>query len=79
MTVAVDPHLVARGHDLGRERRVALHLLADKEERRAHAGPLQGGEHGRRSPRMRTVVEGQRHDTGVAGAVAHRQRAAQRR
>ena len=49
MTVAVDADLVARGQDLGGERRVALDLLADEEERRAHAGPLQRGEGGRRS------------------------------
>ena len=79
MTVAVDAHVVPRCQDLGGERRIALYLLADEEERRAHAGPRQRGERGGRSLRVRAVVEGQRHDAGVGGAVAHRQRAAQRR
>ena len=71
MTVAVDADRVARGRDLGGERRVAPDLLADEEERRAHAGPLQHGERGGRSLRVRAVVEGQRDGAVVGDPVAH--------
>ena len=66
MAVAMDAHLVARRHDLGGERRSAPHLLADEEERRAHAAAVQGGERRGRALRVGAVVEGQRDGAGSA-------------
>jgi len=51
---------MAGGDDLGGERRVAVHLLADQKERGRDPGALERRKDGRGALRMRTVVEGQR-------------------
>ena len=58
MAIAVDADRVAGGNDLGRERPVALDLLADQEERRDRASSVQSLEYGRGAVAMRPVVEG---------------------
>src|SRR5207248_6130067 len=57
--VAVQGDLVAGGCDLGRERWIALDLLADEEECRARVRGPQQLERRRRALRMRPVVERQ--------------------
>ena len=59
MAMTVHGDLVTRGRDLGGVRRKPLDLLADEKERGRHTGPSQHLEDGRRSLRMRAVVERQ--------------------
>jgi hypothetical protein len=61
----VDRDLVPGGGDLGRNRRPALDLLTDEEERRCRPGCFEQLKNGRRRLRMRTIVECQR-DSRVA-------------
>ncbi len=64
---------VPGGPDLGREARIALHLLADEEEGGAGAGAVELGQRRRGALRMGAVVEGQGH-AGAVGAAGHAQR-----
>ena len=73
--VTVDRHGVARGHDLGRERRVGADLLADEEERRVRAGGREDLERRGRALGVRAVVEGERHAVRARAAQRHAQRA----
>ena len=61
-----------------RERGVALDLLADEEERRAHAGAREQLEHRRRALRVRAVVEGERVARAAGRAILDAERRAQR-
>ncbi len=79
MAVAVQADRVTGGDDLARQRGVALHLLADQEERRLHARGGEDLEH-RRSPLgVRTVVEREREAAPACRAILDPQRPAQRR
>jgi len=73
--VAVQRDLVPGGCDLGRERRVALDLLTDEEERCACVRSAEQLERRRRSFRVWAVVECQRD----AGRITQAQRDAERR
>jgi hypothetical protein len=59
VAVAVDAHLVTGRHDLGRQSRPLLDLLADEEEGRRRPRALERGEDGGRTLRMWAVVEGE--------------------
>jgi len=62
--VAVERDFVPGCGDLGRDRRPALHLLSDEEERRRRPRGREHLESGRCPLRMRAVIERQR-DAGV--------------
>ncbi len=79
MAMAMQRDLVSPGDDLPDHRRPALHLLADQEERRASPDIAEDLQDRRRPLRMRSVVEGQAHGSGVRHAVADAERAAQER
>ena len=79
MAVAVQPDAVARGDDLARKRRIALHLLADQKERRRRARGGERLEHRRGSLRVRAIVEGERIAAPAKRAILDAQRRAQHR
>ena len=79
MAVAVQPHLVAGGDDLARQRAIARHLLADQEERRRDARAREDLEHRRGAERVGAVIECQRVAASAGGAVLDPQRPPQRR
>ena len=64
--------------DFGRQARIAPDLLADEEERRGGAGPLQGIQHRGRAVGVGTVVERER-DSGALAPARHAERGRNRR
>lgn len=69
VTVAVHGYLVARGHDLARERGPPHDLLADEEERGGRPPARELLENRGRSRRVRAVVEGDRNGLAIDPAV----------
>ncbi len=67
MAITMQGDGVARGRDLGDQRRSSLHLLADHEEGRARVRAREGLEHRGSALGVRAVVESQR-DPRAVGA-----------
>jgi hypothetical protein len=61
MSMAVELDMVARRHDLGRQRGTARDLLSHQEEGRGRPGIPEYLQDKGRALRMRAVIEGQRH------------------
>ena len=79
VALTVNPNGMPGREDLAHERGVALHLLADHEERRPRAGARQHLEHRRGAAGVRAVVEGERVTASARRAVLDSQGAPERR